>query len=188
MKKKYILWLNIVFMTLSICFIVVGIYSIKSKEASTYGKFAFVAHDIQLEITGTIVGHAEGGVANGAPTTTPEALTVTPFVDGYATMDLGKRFFSNCPPSGAEAGDINVALTIKNNSTFTVVATVEESTSPTGIAVSSNKSSFNIAQSGSETVIFTLSVEQIDGEYQTIWLGVDKLTINMSFANYIASN
>ncbi|MBQ7885015.1 MAG: hypothetical protein IJ318_02855, partial [Clostridia bacterium] len=60
MKKKFGLWLNIVTICLCVCAIAIGVYSATTANLNASGKLGFTAHGCDVDVSGTIVGHATG--------------------------------------------------------------------------------------------------------------------------------
>ncbi|MBQ7885004.1 MAG: hypothetical protein IJ318_02795, partial [Clostridia bacterium] len=151
------------------------------------GKLGFTAHGCDVDVSGTIVGHATGNTADGLPVTTPESLgEVVEVRSDTQTLDLGSRYFTDMASTDGSAEDIVVTLTVTNKSKFDITAemigtTVAENTA---ISVTATPESQIIAQNESATVTITLTLTSTASNITMP--DTNNLTIAMEFSKYVA--
>ena len=162
-----------------------GVYSATTAQITASGKIGFVAHGCNVDITGTIKGHAAEDKADGIPVTTPENLGSKVEVRGDAkTLSIGSRYFSDMESTDGKPADIVIVLTVKNVSNFAIEATLNDATKTPSSAVTITKepASETIASQQEVTFTITLSLEPTDGEYAPITMPAsDNLELSMEF-------
>ena len=187
MKKKFGLWLNIVTICLCVCAIAIGVYSATTANLNASGKLGFTAHGCDVDVSGTIVGHATGNTADGLPVTTPESLGATVEVrSNTQTLDLGSRYFTDMASTDGSAEDIVVTLTVTNKSKFDITAEMTGTTvaENTAISITATPESQIIAQNESATVTITLTLTSTASNIAMP--SADNVSIAMEFNKYIA--
>lgn len=184
MKCKASLWLNIVTICFCICAIAVGVYSATTASITASGKIGFVAHGCNVDITGTIQGHATENKPDGVPVKTPESLGDKVEVRGDAkTLSIGSRYFSDMESTTGKPEDIIMLFTIKNVSVFTIEATLNQATKlPDNVKVT-REPEFLTIESNQEAVFkIILSLEPINNNYNSITMPTsDNIEISMEF-------
>ncbi|MBQ7884616.1 MAG: hypothetical protein IJ318_00765 [Clostridia bacterium] len=186
MKNKFGLWFNIVTICLCVCAIAIGVYSATTANLNASGKLGFTAHGCDVDVSGTIVGHAAGNTADGLPVTAPESLGATVEVrSDTKTLDLGSRYFTDMASTDGSAEDIVVTLTVTNKSKFDITAEITGTTvaENTAISITATPESQIIAQNESATVTITLTLTSTASNIAMP--SADNVSIDMEFNKFV---
>ena len=192
-KRKFALILNLASICLSICAIVIGVYSIKTAALNVGGKIGFTAHNVNLNIQAYMYGYSSE--AAGTNITTEESKTQLTKDGGLSvngdtgTINLGAtkgsgtetRYFSDI--NGA-VEPIKVVLVLKNIADFEVL--VEDTTA--------TSTSYSVVCDDGFTVIYTddtdntktitysiLPAKDSNGKYVEMTTPVD-VSLSMNFS------
>lgn len=190
MKQKISIWANIVIICFCICAIVAGVYSATSASLTASGQIGFTAHGCDVDITGTIYGHAtDDDAENGVPVALEDAVDLN---DGNTlevrgdtqTLPIGDRYFSDLESETGQPANIVITITVTNVSLYAVTATIDESVivSPDTVSVSVDTTSATIAVDGTATFVITLTLTDTDGAYEELTPTEDNFSLVIAFA------
>ena len=188
MKKKFGLWFNIVTICLCVCAIAIGVYSATTANLNASGKLGFTAHGCDVDVSGTIVGHATGNTADGLPVTTPESLgEVVEVRSDTQTLDLGSRYFTDMASTDGSAEDIVVTLTVTNKSKFKVTATFGTITTPDGVTATPSPASADLETAGEEgdEATFTITLSLTTTSSSITMPDTNNLSVAMEFNKFV---
>lgn len=122
-KKKFALFFNIASICLSICAIVIGVYSVKNTSVKVGGTIGFVSSSCNVKITPSITGFAPDGTKQ---TYTENAVEIGGnSANSMANLTMKKVYFNDTQEDG---NIITISLKIENLSNFDVIASIKSLT------------------------------------------------------------
>ena len=158
-KRKLGLILNICTMCLAITAIVIGVYSLKQADLSINGSLGFTSNGVKANIVTSITG----SVANAGDTYSKTAVYQPNGTAGVTVNNDTKeitftRYFSDKGTINKAPAPIKMTFAITNQSAYAIKVDVVTPTLPTGVQMTTDKSSIKIDKdaSGSITATFTL--------------------------------
>ena len=153
MKRKFSMFVNIAMLALSVCAIVIGVYSAKTAQLQLSGSIAFQAHDCKVKVSGTMAGVADkDGVTLKAQPSYPETLIST----NSASWGFGKVYFNDIDAEvGEYAKPIIFTFTLSNESIFyDVKATINLATTLPSNVSQTMKINGSDASSGTSIILY----------------------------------
>lgn len=159
-KHKISIMLNLATLCLALVAVVFGVYSLKQARMGVNGSLGFVAHDVKANIVTSITGSVAEANATYSKTDKP----FKPSGDAGITLNGDTqnisftRYFSDNGTVNNKPAPIKVSFKITNQSKFDIRVDVSTPTLPTGVTMTTDKSSIKIAQnkSGNITATFYL--------------------------------
>ena len=128
-KRKFIIWLNIVTICLSICAIAIGVYSITTATLNVNGAIGFTAHECNVDIVASMYGDSAASDSSTAASTVSGVLRskanakVYDTIGVYSsteTLNLGTLYFCDKTENG-KISPITLSFSITNKSAYNYI-------------------------------------------------------------------
>lgn len=186
-KKKGILLLNFASIMLSICAIVIGVYSLKHATLGISGNIGFVVHGVEVSVTGTLSGYAaskdDKTIVNN---TSLGTVNLSNNESKNLSVSLGNSPVYFTDRVGDTVPSITLKLSITNNSDFKVRANVSVPNSASNnVKITADKEILVLdEESGTGEITYTFSIVDPETEI-TDTLDLSKITdLNVEFIKF----
>ena len=178
-KQKIGFILNIATICLALVAIVVGVYSLQQAKLNINGSFGFVAHNVKANIVTSITGSVAEANATYSKTDVFKPSGDTGITLNGDTQNISfTRYFSDNGTVNNKPAPIKVSFAITNQSDFDIKVDVSTPTLPTGVTMTTDKSSIKIAQNASGNITATFYLDSSSTGLETT--PITGLTLELS--------
>ena len=127
-KRKFIIWLNIVTICLSICAIAIGVYSITTATLNVNGAIGFIAHECNVDIVASMYGDSAESDSSTAASKASGVLRSEANAKEYGkivvyrstqALDLGSLYFYKT--ENGKISPITLSFSITNKSAYNYI-------------------------------------------------------------------
>ena len=178
-KQKIGFILNIATICLALVAIVVGVYSLQQAKLNINGSFGFVAHNVKANIVTSITGSVAEANATYSKTDVFKPSGDTGITLNGDTQNISfTRYFSDNGTVNNKPAPIKVSFAITNQSNFDIKVDVSTPTLPTGVTMTTDKSSIKIAQNASGNITATFYLDSASADFNATALTGLKLDLS----------
>ena len=177
-KRKFIIWLNIVTICLSICAIAIGVYSITTATLKVNGAIGFTAHECNVDIVASMYGDSAASNSSTAASTVSGVLRskanakVFDKIGVYSsteTLNLGTLYFCDKTENG-KISPITLSFSITNKSAYNYidVKVNQKCINNNRIFIYAPNNGETLAPRETITITIQLQLQKVNGEYSNI--------------------
>lgn len=178
-KQKIGFILNIATICLALVAIVVGVYSLNQAKLNINGSLGFVAHNVKANIVTSITGSVAEANATYSKTDVFKPSGDAGITLNGDTQNISfTRYFSDNGTVNNKPAPIKVSFAITNQSNFDIKVDVSTPTLPTGVTMTTDKSSIKIAQNASGNITATFYLDSSSTGLETT--PITGLTLELS--------
>ena len=178
-KQKIGFMLNIATICLALVAIVVGVYSLNQAKLNINGSLGFVAHNVKANIVTSITGSVAEANATYSKTDVFKPSGDAGITLNGDTQNISfTRYFSDNGTVNNKPAPIKVSFAITNQSDFDIKVDVSTPTLPTGVTMTTDKSSIKIAQNASGNITATFYLDSSSTGLETT--PITGLTLELS--------
>lgn len=178
-KQKIGFILNIATICLALVAIVVGVYSLNQAKLNINGSLGFVAHNVKANIVTSITGSVAEANATYSKTEVFKPSGDAGITLNGDTQNISfTRYFSDNGTVNNKPAPIKVSFAITNQSDFDIKVDVSTPTLPTGVTMTTDKSSIKIAQNASGNITATFYLDSSSTGLETT--PITGLTLELS--------
>ena len=178
-KQKIGFILNIATICLALVAIVVGVYSLNQAKLNINGSLGFVAHNVKANIVTSITGSVAEANATYSKTDVFKPSGDAGITLNGDTQNISfTRYFSDNGTVNNKPAPIKVSFAITNQSNFDIKVDVSTPTLPTGVTMTTDKSSIKIAQNASGNITATFYLDSASADFNATALTGLKLDLS----------
>ena len=178
-KHKISIMLNIATLCLALVAVVFGVYSLRQASMSVNGSLGFVAHNVKANIVTSITGSVAEANATYSKTDVFKPSGDAGITLNGDTQNISfTRYFSDNGTVNNKPAPIKVSFAITNQSVFDIKVDVSTPTLPTGVTMTTDKSSIKIAQNASGNITATFYLDSASTGLETT--PITGLTLELS--------
>ncbi|MCI7003284.1 MAG: BspA family leucine-rich repeat surface protein [Clostridia bacterium] len=177
-KRKFIIWLNIVTICLSICAIAIGVYSITTAKLNVNGAIGFTAHECNVDIVASMYGDSAASDSSTAASTVSGVLRSEAHAKVYdpigvysstETLNLGTLYFCDKTENG-KISPITLSFSITNKSAYNYidVKVNQKCINNNRIFIYAPNNGETLAPRETITITIQLQLQKVNGEYSNI--------------------
>ena len=177
-KRKFIIWLNIVTICLSICAIAIGVYSITTATLNVNGAIGFTAHECNVDIVASMYGDSAASDSSTAASTVSGVLRSKANAKVYGkigvyssteTLNLGTLYFCDKTENG-KISPITLSFSITNKSAYNYidVKVNQKCINNNRIFIYAPNNGETLAPRETITITIQLQLQKVNGEYSNI--------------------
>ena len=178
-KHKISIMLNLATLCIALVAVVFGVYSLRQANMNINGSLGFVSHGVKANIVTSITGSV--AAANDTYSKTDvfkpsgdEGITL----NGDTQEINFTRYFSNNVTINYNPAPIKISFAITNQSNFDIKVDVSTPTLPTGVTMTTDKSSIKIAQNASGNITATFYLDPTSTDFEATALTGLKLELS----------
>lgn len=178
-KLKISIMLNLATLCLALVVVVFGVYSLKQASMSVNGSLGFVAHNVKANIVTSIIGSVAEANATYSKTDVFKPSGDAGITLNGNTQNISfTRYFSDIGTVNNKPAPIKVSFAITNQSDFDIKVDVSTPTLPTGVTMTTDKSSIKIAQNASGNITATFYLDSESANFNATALTGLKLDLS----------
>ena len=178
-KHKISIMLNLATLCLALVAVVFGVYSLRQASMSVNGSFGFVAHNVKANIVTSITGSVAEANATYSKTDVFKPSGDAGITLNGDTQNISfTRYFSDNGTINNKPAPIKVSFAITNQSNFDIKVDVSTPTLPTGVTMTTDKSSIKIAQNSSGNITATFYLDSASADFNATALTGLKLDLS----------